>query len=169
MGLISIPTWVTADTHWNHRLISRYSGRPENHNEIMIQRWNEIVAPNESILHLGDLAMGLPEQFDEIAPQLNGVKYIVKGNHDRWPDQRYEDWGFKVLKPYSVMWGGWVVWFTHYPKQDLQKDEIFLHGHVHNNPTALTSRHINVGVDVRWGGPVRTEPLIQSAASRNQL
>ena len=55
-------------------------------NHIMIQRWNEVVKPGDVVYHLGDFAFFKKRDIDkvkELLQTLNGVKYLVIGNHDK--------------------------------------------------------------------------------------
>ena len=40
-----------------HQNIGLYCNRPENWQELIIRNWNELVAPHETVLHLGDFAL----------------------------------------------------------------------------------------------------------------
>jgi calcineurin-like phosphoesterase family protein len=167
--LLDIPKFVTADQHWNHRRIGGYCKRPDEHNELMVRGWNAVVGPNDQILHLGDLALGLPEQMEAIAPRLNGEKYLILGNHDRWPPSLYESWGFKVIQPYVTTYSDYVVWFGHYPHEpkQLKEDEISIHGHKHGvSFDGQTQRHVDVGVDRWWGRPVDTHWVLEQTTYR---
>lgn len=78
--------WFTADTHFGHRnILTLGSGRPfstiEEHDEALVERWNEVVRPQDTVWHLGDVALSLPH-VERCVPQLNGHKYLVAGNHD---------------------------------------------------------------------------------------
>jgi calcineurin-like phosphoesterase family protein len=141
--MLKPPFYVISDTHWFHKNIIKYCGRHENHNTIMIDRWNKVVGPQDVILHLGDLVFtGRPELqaafFDDVAPQLQGDKYLILGNHDKkqWI-KWYESAGFKVIQPFNMKYKGYDVSFDHYPtpKGLIEKGQrhIRVHGHIHNN------------------------------------
>jgi calcineurin-like phosphoesterase family protein len=55
--------FLISDTHFGHKNILKFADRPfeslEHMHAIMIQRWNEVVPPDATVLHLGDFAMGL--------------------------------------------------------------------------------------------------------------
>lgn len=78
----------TSDTHFFHANIIKYSNRPFRHvdemNETLIANWNAVVAPNDTVWHLGDFAFckGV-EQFKTLLSRLNGTKHSILGNHDR--------------------------------------------------------------------------------------
>jgi calcineurin-like phosphoesterase family protein len=79
--------WFTSDTHFGHANIIKYSNRPFNDiphmNEELIANWNGVVGEDDIIYHLGDVAMGPWEKWDEVLTRLNGRKVLVVGNHDR--------------------------------------------------------------------------------------
>ena len=85
--------WFISDTHFGHEnfLTFRREGgeriRPfsslKEMDETMIARWNERVAENDIVYHLGDVAMGdRVTVLDAIMPRLKGRKRLVLGNHD---------------------------------------------------------------------------------------
>ena len=84
-------TFVTSDHHFNHGNILRFK-RDDGvtpvrdfpsvgaMNEFMVQQWNDIVAPDDKVYHLGDFSMG--RNGLSYAARLNGRKTLVAGNHD---------------------------------------------------------------------------------------
>lgn len=58
-------TWLTSDTHYGHENIIAYCNRPYGSAAEMsydfARRWNDIVAPEDLVYHLGDFAMGDPD------------------------------------------------------------------------------------------------------------
>ena len=55
--------------------------------EVMIDRWNSVVRPNDIIYHLGDFAFG--RHNIKIAERLNGKKRLIMGNHDTYSTADY--------------------------------------------------------------------------------
>ena len=55
-------TFFTSDHHFGHAKIIEYCKRPfssvEEMNQVMIDRWNEVVGPDDHVYHLGDFAFG---------------------------------------------------------------------------------------------------------------
>jgi len=51
--------WLTADHHFGHANIIKYSARPFTNvvemNEFLTQRWNELVSPDDKVFHIGRL------------------------------------------------------------------------------------------------------------------
>jgi hypothetical protein len=50
--IISHNTWIISDTHFFHENIGRYCNRPENWQELIIKNWNDLISPDENVLHL---------------------------------------------------------------------------------------------------------------------
>lgn len=81
-------TFFTADTHFGHKNILKYSNRPfssiEDHDETLMTQWNSVVQPNDSIYHLGDFAFcNKVQRVEKYLSQLNGKKYFIFGSHDK--------------------------------------------------------------------------------------
>ena len=85
--------WFTSDTHFWHRAIIGYCNRPipqwmntqeqvEEMNKQLIANWNSKIAPQDEVYHLGDFAFCGVQKGLEILEQLNGIKYLIRGNHD---------------------------------------------------------------------------------------
>lgn len=77
--------WFTSDTHFGHKNSLRYCGRPfltvEACDEYMVERWNALVKPEDTIYHLGDVAMHTKPML-RLMKRLNGHKILIIGNHD---------------------------------------------------------------------------------------
>ena len=79
--------FVTSDTHFSHARISELADRPfstvEEMDAALIRRWNDVVAPDSVVLHLGDLALGPIAESLPLTAHLHGRRFLVPGNHDR--------------------------------------------------------------------------------------
>lgn len=185
--------WYTADTHFGHARIIELCGRPfssvEEMDEALIHRWNAVVADDDIVWILGDLALGkLDDSLAKVA-QLKGRKRLVPGNHDRVFEgysskgvkardvERYEAAGLTIYATSVVNKHGWTL--CHFPDQgDSGDDERFakyrppaptghrllVHGHVHEKWKSDRYR-VNVGVDVWDFQPVPEDLLIQYRAA----
>lgn len=143
-------TFIISDTHFAHKNIQAYQGRPESHEAIMLSNWIERVGDNDDILHLGDVIMGkqgmpkrkqgMPKRWSRIISRLPGNKYLILGNHDKYDKSIYLDAGFTII-PEFIYQG---VAFTHRPITDLFPGpkgdwHTNLHGHIHGN--AIENHH----------------------------
>ena len=80
--------FFTSDTHFGHaNILNLGDGRPfddiYDHNEGLISRWNQVVQPDDSVWHLGDVALGKIADTLPLVARLNGNKVLFPGNHDR--------------------------------------------------------------------------------------
>lgn len=176
-------TIYSSDTHYFHKNIIGYSGRPfrkldgqpdvESMNEELIRRHNAVVAPDDIFVHIGDFALGKSYEGESVVKRLNGYKVIVIGNHDRSPKSLLS-WGFdEVHKQLDLIDGGRKLFLRHAPPKEAYtgdhtgktaqhfgyEADYFLHGHVHK----LWKRRgpfINVGVDVRDFYPRTLDELL---------
>lgn len=86
--------FVISDTHFNHSNILTFKdsvGKPtrtfssvEEMNEVMIERWNEVVRDGDTVYHLGDVLFGKDKMdwLNKHMPRLRGKKRLIFGNHD---------------------------------------------------------------------------------------
>jgi calcineurin-like phosphoesterase family protein len=150
-----------SDTHFGHKNIIKYSNRPfrdvEHMDEMLVKNWNDRVGPTDVVYHLGDVAMGASERWDNILKRLSGYKILVTGNHDRifagekprqrekW-DEKYHEWFDEVVDNYRGLWldDGTIVDLSHFPYDGDSHDgdrytdfrlpdtgRTLIHGHTH--------------------------------------
>lgn len=145
-------TFVISDLHFYHRAIFNFDpkcrelfGDVEGRVRIMSEWWNEIVKPSDSVLVLGDVCFrskGL-----HAIRNLNGEKFLIRGNHDLFSESRYiEDAGFvKILPSVEIN----RVIFTHFPVHPIQLNSRYranIHGHLHGE-NIFDTRYYNVSVE----------------------
>lgn len=80
--------FFTADTHFFHKNIIKYCGRPfenvQEMNDDLIEKWNHKIPKDATVFHLGDVSMtASPKMLDDLLHRLNGTKYLVIGNHEK--------------------------------------------------------------------------------------
>lgn len=166
---ITPETWIISDTHFFHENIGRYCNRPENWQELIIKNWNDLVAPDETILHLGDFALGKKSHFELLTGILNGRLYLIQGNHDRLSQTFCETHGITLIKnslQISLENRSKLI-FSHRPIVPLENGCINLHGHIHNVPPTpegsnLGPFHINMSIEVREYRPWRLRDIIDN-------
>ena len=77
--------FLTSDTHFCH--IKDFLWKPrgfksvEEMNEEIVERWNEIVRPDDIIYNLGDIALNDIETAISYIKRLNGFQWWIRGNH----------------------------------------------------------------------------------------
>ena len=133
--------FIISDTHFSHDNIIGYSNRPfnsvEEMNEALVHNWNSVVKPTDWVICLGDFALGVKENIALFGKQLNGVKTLVKGNHDRQA-KLYEEAGFSDVLPVFTLpstlgFCDKTIVLSHKPQQILREGEVNIHGHIHDN------------------------------------
>ena len=130
-------TYVMSDLHFFHENILKYDRRGqslftdvEQRFQLMKGWWNETVKPDDSVILLGDTCF-VKEELHRLK-ELNGVKYLVRGNHDEYSEWRYlETAGFKRVMPRVCVAG---LLFTHYPVHPIEMKRYNgnVHGHIHS-------------------------------------
>lgn len=167
-------TFFTSDTHFGHARIIELSNRPfkdvTHMNEMIVHNWNALVRPDDTVFHLGDVALGPIEDSLKYIMRLNGRKILVVGNHDRmfppmakgkqekidhWT-QRYIDAGFDEVRPDAGAFftkGEYQFELSHFPYsgdshgeeryREFRKDDFgipLIHGHTHEDKRFSRSR-----------------------------
>ena len=165
--IITPDTWIISDTHFFHENIGRYCSRPENWQELIIKNWNDLIAPDAPVLHLGDFALGKKSDFELLIKSLHGRLFLIQGNHDRFNKTYCETHGVTLLKDpvYFECDNGKNLVFSHRPIVPLPDNLFNLHGHIHNVPpppegSNLGLHHINISVEVREYRPWRLKDII---------
>jgi calcineurin-like phosphoesterase family protein len=170
--------YFTADLHLGHANVIRHCDRPfesvEEMDESLIANWNAAVTPKDEVYILGDLTMRPAAQAHGYISRMNGRKYLIRGNHDRFLKgfAPYES-DFEWVKDYHTLYiDGQCFVLFHYPILEwanYYRGSYHLYGHVHNSQTSakllegLKGSAFNVGVDVNGYRPVSVTEIIQRA------
>lgn len=126
-------------------------------------RWNAVVAPEDRVYHLGDVA------FSKTIPPLNGRIILLGGNHDdRLGFRHYADalpWRLDDIRG-SVAVGGCVL--THIPvhPSQLERFAANIHGHLHekvvlDDDMRPDKRYVNVSVEQTDYTPVDLSAILR--------
>lgn len=172
--------FLTSDTHFNHTNILTYEpiSRPfetiEQMNATIIERWNSIVTPQDTVYHLGDFLMGQTKKsvYEEILSKLNGKIHLIIGNHDTPKRcQLLNEFGITSQEIKYLHYKGLFFILCHFPlmydcqKQinNVNKEIVLCYGHVHSQ--APKGYQINgtyhVGIDTNNLCPVSLEQIRQ--------
>ena len=172
--------YFTSDTHFNHDQKFIYESRGYKnryeHNDALITKINEVVRPQDTLIHLGDFCLNITQlEFDAILNRINcqNIAYIW-GNHNSCIRRYYEDavaaqYGRDVeVYPYAIgkltylgyykelIVNGHMIVLHHYSHQiwnQMQKGAWQLSGHSHySNPTTRIENTDNKILDVGWDG-----------------
>lgn len=132
------------DNHYNHYGIIKHDKRPfssvEEMNEFMIEKHNKKVRPNDEVIFGGDFMLSNSiDEVESMLKRLNGKKYLVVGNHDRFvKDKNFDRSLFGWIKDYAELNdNNRKVIISHYPimfykGQYKGNNTYHLCGHVHD-------------------------------------
>ncbi len=194
--------FFTADLHLGHRNIARYEPEraraagvdplaasaddqtQQRLDDFLIDRWNEVVDPDDDVWLLGDAVMGPLDRTIDLLARLSGRIVLVPGNHDRvWAgDRRRDEWWDRYLAAgiAEIVDGtteleladGTIVDVDHFPYRGdsgptdryldwrpVDRGRVLLHGHVHST-WRTNGRMINVGIDVWDHAPIAEQQVI---------
>ena len=148
----------TSDTHFGHANVIKYSNRPfsdaASMDEALILNWNAVVAPTDTVWHLGDFGFTKHQELETILRRLNGTKHLVFGNHDKTiRKQRNSFLGpglFASIQDYAeIKAEGLHLVLFHYGGRVWNKSHhgsIMLYGHSHGS-LPPHGKSVDVGVD----------------------
>jgi len=147
--------YFIADLHLSHRNILKYALRPfsdvNEMNEHIVSRWNERVHSDDTVYVVGDVFFCSKESASAFMCCLKGTKILLRGNHDKWTDGRYQDVGFSQIYRNGLDYtlpDGRKALVSHYPRPDalLEKYDVQIHGHSHSTVQSEGKR-INVSCE----------------------
>lgn len=168
---------MISDTHFNSENIIRYCHRPfadaANARDTMIRLWNERVAPDDTVYHLGDFIMGPPESVPPILNALNGHIILCRGNHETKRKLAiYEQYPEKieVHDIQYLSYKGLFFVMCHFPMTDEgfldmvvrdNSEVVVCHGHTHDKDPFFTEwNHVfNLSADVTGFAPVSLDDM----------
>ena len=153
--------FLISDLHLGHKRILEFCPTTrggcktiEEHDEKLIQNWNEEVKPEDTVYILGDISWHNAEKTHKMLSRLMGHKQLILGNHDKGINKHSHGDIFETIQSYNeVKIEGHDVIMCHYPMRTWNKSHhgsFMLYGHEHG---ALEStpwgRSMDVGVDTR--------------------
>jgi calcineurin-like phosphoesterase family protein len=157
-----------SDTHFDHANIIRFCHRPfddyKEMNQTMLENWNKTVRQNDIVFFLGDLVCGKGSRHpDYWLKQLNGIVYIIRGNHKDKMISRKEN----VYDELIVKYKDQKFFLAHNPaKVPAEWKDWAICGHHHNNKPDEFSlvnkkiKRINVGVELIDYMPIEINELL---------
>lgn len=168
--------FYTSDTHFQHAMVAglRGSASAMEHDQEVVDRWNDVVKPSDMVWHLGDVGLGNELGLLNVVTHLNGTIHLVAGNHDKaWPGHRdsrkhQRAWlgVFESVQAFAkTKIDGRTVLLSHLPYEgagDHTAEERYpqfrlpdlggwlAHGHTHSGERVDGPRSVHVGLDA-WG------------------
>jgi calcineurin-like phosphoesterase family protein len=160
--------YIISDTHFNHINILKYAERPfpniEMMNEAIISNWNKKVGKNDTVLHLGDFALGKKTELMAVKDRLNGHILLINGSHDR-DVLKLKDDKFVIVE--GTLKLGHII-FSHEPlnKKDIPVGFTNVHGHIHQKDSY---NGLNVSVEKTCYTPLSLEELQEVIKELNKI
>lgn len=149
---------ITSDLHISHANICKFTDRKlvtsrENHDQWLVETWNKQVTNSDLVYILGDVSFGNFDYTKEILSQMKGRKIVIKGNHDN------EQNLIRLVKSGTIV--SWKLYdeidiqgtkacLFHFPIKFWNRKHygaFHLHGHLHGNPSDISGKILDVGVD----------------------
>ena len=178
--------YFTSDTHFNHNrefiYIPRGFSSIEEHDNIIIQNFNQIISSDDDLYILGDLMLGDNIYGLECLKKLNGKLHVIYGNH--CTDVRKELYktlpnvveilGYAGMLKYKK----WRFYLSHYPTITDNLDDISkpwqqvkcLYGHTHQKTNFYNDNPLmyHVGVDSHNCYPVSIDQIVEDIKNKFQ-
>lgn len=176
--------YLTSDLHLGHNKDFIYKSRGfesiQEHDEIIVKRWNDTITEEDTVYVLGDLIMGDIPQGYKYLSQLKGRKFFTIGNHDGttklpvYRDAEITNLGYAMPLKYRK----YHFYLTHYPTitsnfdggLPLKKQIINLFGHTHQKENFYNDNPLmyHVGVDSHDCRPVSIDQIIAEIEEKAQ-
>lgn len=170
---MSMQRFVIADTHLTHEGVCKFNGVDGNKlrpfddvnemDELIIERWNKKVRPQDKVYMLGDVVIArknLPK-----LDRLNGHKVLVKGNHDIFKLDDYLPY-FEDIRGSHKLDEFILTHIPIHPMSIARWAKGNIHGHLHDGRVLLPDgsidkRYICVSVEHTDYTPVAMEEIEQ--------
>lgn len=177
--------YFSSDLHFCHNKSFLYEPRGfssvEEMNEAIVNNWNRIVKPEDTVYLLGDVILNDIEKGYQYFNALNGYINIILGNHDGKTKIDL----FKRISNVNIMGYAWLLQYhkfnfflSHYPSitsnyddKDLKKRTINLHGHSHQTNNFLFPDNpfiYHVGLDSHNCTPITIDEIISDIKYKYQ-
>lgn len=162
--------FVTADEHYGHTNIIRFCSRPFNdireHDSELVRRHNEVVGPEDTVIHVGDFTLAGPQLARRVIASLKGKHIFLKGSHDRW----LKSWPEPIHEALELDIEGQHAVFCHYAFRVWAKSHYGawnLHGHSHGKLLPI-GKQLDVGVDGHNFYPWSWKEVVEEMAKREE-
>jgi len=163
--------YLTGDPHLGHKNIIKYSHRPfddiTEHDNCIIDNWNNIVRPKDTVIINGDFSFASVEETKEYLKRLQGNKIMVLGDHDKqvWQCRNL----FKeITQQKRLSINGKFIFIQHHccrvwPRSHYNSYHAFAHSHGGLPPIG---KSWDVGVDNNHYMPLDVEWFLRIMESR---
>lgn len=174
-------TWVVADPHFGHWGVCKFLREdgsklrpfqsPEEMDNVIVNRWCQLVHPEDRVYVLGDLAMN--RKCIPTIGRCTGRKVLVKGNHDLFKIKDYlpffDDIRACVTSPHQYI-------LSHIPihPASMGRWKLNIHGHLHSGFVRLENgqpdpRYRCVSVEHTDYAPILLDTILKQEGIHNSL
>lgn len=183
--------FFTSDTHFGHDKDFVYAARGfesiEAMNDAIVENWNKVVMPEDTVYHLGDVFMLEPENIEYVR-RLSGKIRLIRGNHDTDAKvaellalPNIESVSYAEMLDYKKF----HFFLSHYPtlscSAEIKKENVdkglrnrtmCLHGHTHQTSPYFNGQVpyiYNVGMDAHGCTPISVEKVINDIRKQHEI
>lgn len=164
--------YYISDLHLGHTAIIHMCNRPfnsiEEMNETLINNWNAKVKATDEVYFLGDFSYKIQvSEAVNLFKQLNGKKYVIKGNHDKKSfiqklrEENLVEWARDYAE---IVDSNHMVILSHCPFETWNGEyhgSIHIHGHIHEKTISYKPNRYNVSVEAINYTPITLDELIR--------
>lgn len=158
-------TWFVGDTHFGHAKMIEQRGVSD---EALIEYWNSLIAPKDTVYHLGDFSFHKRDASANIFSALHGQKHLIVGNHDSNHVLQLPWYSVNDMLTVSINKQKFVL--CHYPLMvwnNCHHGAFHLHGHSHGQLKAEPTTRLDVGVDsFPFNGPLPVDTIVSILSVR---
>lgn len=158
--------YFTSDTHFGDDRLGLFArdlvaDSSEEIDRLIIQNWNRRVKEEDTVYHLGDVAMS--KEKLKLMKELNGEKILIRGNYDEdYSDDEFLEYFREVHQElfFDIKWDDGTketLYFNHYPK-NYKPGYFFITAHIHGL-WKVQKNMINVGTDAWHFTPISEDEL----------
>lgn len=157
--------WFTSDTHFSHKLMSklRFFESIDAMNNHIIEVWNRLIDPKDTVYFLGDFCFEEHITFD-ILDALNGNIHLISGNHDVKFLRQLQNKKCSKIKSINqildIKIDGIKIALCHYRMAVWNCSHYntwHLYGHNHHTDLNNVGKSMNVGMDLHNLEPISWE------------
>lgn len=195
-------TYFTSDWHVGHANVLVFDKRPfkdmDHMHRVLVNNYNATVDPEDVCYFLGDMGLCKSELLASVVRELNGMKVLILGNHDKGATAMRRLGFDLVLNMASLEIAGQIVTMTHCPLRGVWRENVdgmkgsaegenwhgearhqafsiedfgqyHLHGHTHKGPEErILDRQMDVGVRANDFRPVSISTIESWIAKREK-
>lgn len=169
-------TWITSDLHFGHENVLKFCPETrgcfndaEHMNNEIVRIWNDVVADEDLIYILGDVAFMSGYNAAQVVKRLKGRKVLIEGNHDPklLKDVHFRNCFEEIHKYHEIRYNKTNVVMFHYPIAEWNRmhyGAVHFYGHLHGSPSGLEKyRARDMGFDATGNVVTLMDAAIEDA------